>query len=46
MFKDLNYLSPVCTMIDVYGEGMLCASVDELNADKTETFDSLTDFEW
>ena len=46
MLKESSYLSPDCTLINVCGEGLLCASVDKVDASSTETFESLTDFGW
>lgn len=46
MLKDSNYLNPECIYVNIYAEGVLCSSVEEVDASNTETFDSLTDFEW
>lgn len=46
MLKKLNYLSPECETINVSTEGILCASVDEVDATGNETFKTLDDFGW
>lgn len=46
MFNISNYQSPVCTTVNMWTEGFLCASSDEVQAPTTEKFDQFTDFEW
>ena len=46
MLEASNYLSPLCTFIGVCNEGVLCASVDKVDANGTEKFDSFNEFEW
>ena len=46
MLKKSTYLSPECETINVSTEGILCASVDEVDATGNEKFDTLTDFGW
>ena len=44
MLNDLYYSSPVCTVVGVRSEGILCASSSEMNS--AEEFEELTEFEW
>ena len=46
MLEASNYLSPLCTYIEVCNEGVLCASVDKVDANGMEKFDSFNEFEW
>ncbi len=46
MLDELCYSSPVCTVVDVQNEGVLCGSVSTLEERYTETFDDLKEFEW
>ena len=46
MLNEFNYLSPVCRLIDVCNEGILCDSVKEVTTQSTEKFGDLDVFEW
>jgi hypothetical protein len=46
MLKESHYFSPKCTVENVCTEGVICASVDEVDAQNTEMFDPLNDFQW
>ena len=46
MLNEFNYLSPVCRLIDVCNEGILCGSVKEVTTQSTEKFGDLDEFEW
>ncbi len=46
MLNEFNYLSPVCRLIDVCNEGILCGSVEEVTTQSTEKFGDLDVFEW
>ena len=46
MLNELYYSTPVCTVVGVHSEGILCGSVSEVRSASTEEFEKLTDFEW
>ena len=46
MLDELRYSSPVCIVLDVQNEGVLCGSISTLEEHYTETFDDLKEFEW
>lgn len=45
MLKESNYLSPECLMLKISAEGVLCSSVDNVDASGSEKF-NLDDFIW
>lgn len=46
MSKATNYLSPVCTQINLCSEGVLCSSERIFTGTTTENFESINEFEW
>ena len=41
-----NYYSPEFDVINLHHEGVLCVSDNQVTGSSTESFDSITDFEW
>lgn len=41
-----DYSTPVCTVIGVRSEGILCESSSEMKSTSAEKFEELTEFEW
>lgn len=46
MLNELHYSTPVCTVVGVLSEGILCASSSEMKSTSAEEFEELTEFEW
>lgn len=46
MLNELYYSTPVCTVVSVHSEGILCGSVSSIDDASTETFKNLETFEW
>ena len=46
MLNGLYYSSPVCTVVDVRSEDILCESSSEMKSTSAEKFEELTEFEW
>ena len=46
MLNELYYSTPVCTVVGVRSEGILCGSFSDMKSTSTEEFEKLTDFEW
>lgn len=46
MLNELYYSTPVCTVLGVHSEGILCGSVSDMKSTSTEEFEKLTDFGW
>ena len=46
MLNELHYSTPVCTVVDVRSEGILCESSSEMKSTSAEEFEELTEFEW
>ena len=45
MLNELYYSTPVCTVVGVHSEGILCGSVSSIDDASTETFKNLETFE-
>ena len=41
-----DYSTPVCTVIGVRSEDILCESFSEMKSTSAEKFEELTEFEW